>query len=119
MNLSSTDFGNYSEIENPKISLIITLYNQKEYILKIYSCILNQSFREIEIIFIDDASIDNSFLDIEYLMKKDKRIVLLKNQKNRGQFYSRNKGILYSRGEYVIIIDPDDLLNILYYSNLF
>ena len=43
-------------------------------------------------------------------MLKDRRIIYLKNKKNRGQFYSRNKGILHSKGEYVIIIDPDDLL---------
>ena len=43
-------------------------------------------------------------------MKIDKRIIFLKNIKNRGQFYSRNKGILFSKGEYVLIIDPDDLL---------
>jgi len=66
--------------------------------------------KEIEIIFVDDASIDNSFFYVENLMEKDKRIIYLKNKKNRGQFYSRNKGILHSRGEYVIIIDPDDLL---------
>ena len=101
---------NYSEIENPKISIIITIYNQKRYILKIYSCILNQSLKEIEIIFIDDGSIDNSFFVLEILMKKDKRIIYLKNKKNRGQFDSRNKAILYSRGKYVIIIDPDDFL---------
>ena len=71
---------------------------------------MNQSLKEIEIIFIDDASIDNSVLDIENLMEKDKRIVYLKNKKNRGQFYSRNKAVLYSKGEYVLIVDPDDLL---------
>ena len=43
-------------------------------------------------------------------MEKDRRIVYLKNENNRGQFYSRNKGVLNARGEYVIIIDPDDLL---------
>ena len=101
---------NYSHIEKPKISLVITLYNQKGFILKIYSCILNQSLKDIEIIFIDDGSIDNPFIIIEKLMLEDKRIIFLKNKKNRGQFYSRNRGVLYCRGEYVIIIDPDDLL---------
>ena len=43
-------------------------------------------------------------------MKKDKRMVYLKNPTNKGQFYSRNKGVLSSKGEYIIIIDPDDLL---------
>ena len=110
MDLNRFQYGIFPEVENPKISLIITLYNQKKFILKIYSCILNQSIKEIEIIFIDDASMDNSFLEVENLMKNDKRIVYLKNKKNRGQFYSRNKGVLYSKGEYVIIVDPDDLL---------
>ena len=94
----------------PKISLIITLYNQKIYILKIYYFILRQSLKEIEIIFIDDASTDNSNLVVESLMKKDKRIIYFKNKKNKGQFYSRNKGVLSSRGEYILIIDPDDIL---------
>ena len=101
---------NFSHVEKPKISLVITLYNQKEFILKIYSCILNQFLKDIEIIFMDDGSIDNPFIIIEKLMIKDKRIRFLKKKKNRGQFYSRNSGVLYCRGEYVIIIDPDDLL---------
>ena len=71
---------------------------------------MNQSLKEIEIIFIDDASTDNSTLLVESLMKKDKRIKYLKNNENKGQFYSRNKGVLFSRGEYILIIDPDDLL---------
>ena len=100
----------FKKVKNPKISLIITLYNQKEFILKIYYCILNQSLKEIEIIFIDDASNDNSLSEIENLMKKDKRITYIKNKENRGQFYSRNKGILYCKGEYILILDPDDLL---------
>jgi glycosyltransferase involved in cell wall biosynthesis len=90
--------------------VIITLYNQKIYILKIYYCILNQSLKEIEIIFIDDASTDNSILIIERLMEKDKRIKYLKNKINKGQFHSRNKGAIFSKGEYILIIDPDDLL---------
>lgn len=71
---------------------------------------MNQSLTELEIIFIDDASEDNSYLTVQSLMKKDKRIILLKNSINKGQFYSRNKGILNSKGEYILIIDPDDLL---------
>ena len=110
IDFTSFQYGIFSYVENPKISIIITLYNQRGYILKIYSCILNQSIKEIEIIFIDDSSTDNSFLDVEDLMEKDRRIVYLKNENNRGQFYSRNKGVFHSRGEYVMIIDPDDLL---------
>ena len=110
MKFSDYQIKSFSIINKPKISLIVTVYNQQEYINKIYASILNQSLKEIEIIFIDDASEDNSFSIVQELMKTDKRIVFLKNIKNRGQFYSRNRGILFSKGEYVLIIDPDDLL---------
>ena len=96
--------------QNPKISLIITLFNQESYIIRIYYCIQKQSLKDIEIIFVDDYSKDNSYYIIKKLMEKDKRIVYLKNSINKGQFYSRNKGIFKSKGEYVLIIDPDDLL---------
>ena len=95
---------------NPKISVIITIYNQKEFIKMIYTCIQNQSIKDIEIIFIDDASTDGSKRIIKLLMKKDKRIIYIKNAINKGQYYSRYKGVLSSKGKYIVIIDPDDLL---------
>ena len=100
----------FYERENPKISVIITIYNQKEFIKKIYTCIQNQSIKDIEIIFVDDASIDGSNRIIKLLMKKDKRIIYIKNTINKGQYYSRYKGILASKGTYISIIDPDDFL---------
>ena len=99
----------YSNIY-PKISIIITVYNQEDYIFKIYSCILNQSFKEIEIIFIDDNSSDKSFYLIEKLMELDKRIIYIRNKFNKGQFYSRNRAALSAKGKYILIIDPDDYL---------
>ena len=106
---------NYSKVDlykrdNPKISLIITVYNQDNFLKKIYDCIQKQSLKDIEIIFVDDASTDNSSLIINEFMKEDKRIIYIKNEKNRRAFYSRNKGILISRGEYILVVDPDDLL---------
>ena len=95
---------------NPKISLIITIYNQKEFIKMMYTCIQNQSIKDIEIIFVDDASTDGSKRIIKLLMKKDKRIIYIKNTINKGQYYSRYKGILSAKGKYIAIIDPDDLL---------
>ena len=106
-------FNNKEELyrrENPKISIIITVYNQKSYINSIYSCIQNQSLKDIEIIFVDDASIDKSFNQINELMKEDKRIKYIKNIINKGQFYSRYLGIQNAKGEYIVVIDPDDLL---------
>jgi cellulose synthase/poly-beta-1,6-N-acetylglucosamine synthase-like glycosyltransferase len=79
----------FYERENPKISVIITIYNQKKFIKKIYTCIQNQSIKDIEIIFVDDASIDGSNRIINLLMKRDKRIIYIKNKINKGQYYSR------------------------------
>jgi len=96
--------------EKPKITIIITLYNQEKYIRKIYASIQKQKLKDIEIIFVDDASEDNTTKKIESLMEKDKRIVYLKNDINRKALYSRYRGILNSTGEYILVIDPDDLL---------
>ena len=85
---------------NPKISIIITVYNQESYINSIYNCIQNQSLKDIEIIFVDDASVDDSFEQINELMKEDKRIKYIKNIINKGQFYSRYLGIQNAKGEY-------------------
>ena len=71
---------------------------------------MKQSFKDIEIIFIDDASEDNTTKKVKKYMEKDKRIVYLKNDINKAAFYSRNKAIYESKGEYILIIDPDDLL---------
>ena len=116
--LKNIELKNFSEINHPIISVIITLYNQEIYIPKIYSCIINQSITKIEIIFIDDNSKDNSYKIIQKLMKKDKRIIYIKNKFNKGQFYSRNKAVLSSRGKYIQIVDPDDFIlnNILFKS---
>ena len=96
--------------QNPLISVVITLYNQENKIKSIYVSILNQDLKDIEIIFVDDASTDNTSSIVNYLMRYDKRIVFLKNDINRRAFYSRYKGIKSARGEYVLVIDPDDLL---------
>ena len=106
-------FNKRKDFENrikPKISLIITIYNQEYFIKYIYSSIHKQELKDIEIIFIDDASSDNSQIIIKNLMKKDKRIIYIQNKINKNAFYSRNRGVLFAKGEYILIIDPDDLL---------
>lgn len=109
-NISFDKIEDFYERTNPKISIIITIYNQESFLNKIYACIQNQSLKDIEIIFVDDDSIDNSSNQINKLMKKDKRIKYIKNTVNKGQFYSRYRGIKIAKGEYILVIDPDDLL---------
>ena len=109
-NISFTNPNDFIKRENPLISLVITLYNQEEFIDRVYYSIQKQEMKDIEIIFVDDASTDNSAKIVEDLMEKDKRIIYLKNNINRRAFYSRNKGILNSKGKYILVIDPDDIL---------
>jgi glycosyltransferase involved in cell wall biosynthesis len=71
----------------------------------------SQSFKDIEIILVDDNSFDNSIKLIEKMKKEDKRIVLIKNKKNRGTFMARNLGVLKSKAKYIIIPDPDDIIS--------
>ena len=109
-NISFKNENDFYKRENPSVSLIITIYNQERFINKSYAFIQNQELKDIEIIYVDDASTDNSSSLIKHLMENDKRIVYLKNDINRKQYYSINIGVLNAKGEYILSIDPDDLL---------
>ena len=108
--ISSLNLQKFEESKNPKISLIVPIFNQERNILSFYMSIYNQSLKDIEIIFINDASTDHSCKIIEQLMENDKRIVLLRNESDKRTFYQKTKGIFRSRGEYVLILEPDDFL---------
>ena len=94
----------------PKISIVSPIYNRGKYLYRFIKSIQNQRFEKIEIILIDDYSNDNTSLLIKNYQKEDKRIFLIKNKKNKGTFASRNIGVLKSRGKYIILPDPDDIL---------
>jgi glycosyltransferase involved in cell wall biosynthesis len=97
--------------KNPLISIIIPLYNiKKEYILRSLMSIEAQTFKNIEIIYINDYSKNDSIIFLNILKIIDKRILLIKNEKNRGILYSKSLGVKISRGKYVIVIDQDDML---------
>ena len=95
----------------PKISIISSVYNGEKYILRFLRSIQNQFFTDIEIIFIDDFSDDNTIKIIEHYQKEDKRIFLIKQNKKRGTLQSRNIGALKAKGEYLIFPDIDDILS--------
>ena len=99
---------NFSFPKNPKISIIIPFYNSEQYLENFIKYINDQTFENIEIIYVDDYSTDNSTKLIEKFQEKDHRIILLKNKKTRGPFYSRNKGAIFSRGDYIQFVDSDD-----------
>ena len=102
---------------HPKISIISPIYNRGKYAFRFIKSIQNQNFKEIEIILIDDCSNDNTKLLIKQYQEEDHRIILIQNKKNKGTFASRNIGALISKGQYIILPDPDDILeqNCLHY----
>ena len=108
-NFNSSQYNN-----SPIISVILPSYNKGELIIKSIRSIQNQSFKNIEIIIVDDCSTDNSTLYYQYLLKTDPRIRIFTHLKNMGTWRSRIDGFLYSRGKYVIHFDTGDL----YYDNL-
>jgi glycosyltransferase involved in cell wall biosynthesis len=79
--------------------------------LRFLRSIQNQFFDNIEIIFIDDYSTDNSIKIIEELRKYDDRIILIKLKRNKGTLIARNIAVLKSKGEFIIIPDVDDILS--------
>ena len=109
-NLTEYNIKPFSFVKNPKITIIIPIYNSQIFILQIIKSIQAQSLEDLEIIFVDDFSLDNTTQIISRLQKKDKRIILLRNKQNKGPFYSRNKAVIFARGEYIQFIDSDDIL---------
>ena len=101
----------FKKMKKPEVSIISPLYNRERYILRILRSIQYQTFHNIEIILVDDNSIDNSVQLIEELQQIDQRILLIKNKKTKGTFVTRNIGVQYSSGKYIIIPDPDDIIS--------
>ena len=90
---------------NPEVSVILISYNEEDYIHKSINNILDQSFRNLEIIVIDDHSTDKTFDKI--ISISDKRLKIIRNEKNLGPVISRNKGILMAKGKYIFFTDGD------------
>ena len=90
-----------------KISVIIPVYNVEEYLSECIGSVLNQTYKDLQIICINDGSTDNSLKILNDYAVKDSRIVLV-SQENQGVSTARNKGINVAEGEYITFLDPDD-----------
>ena len=100
-----------------KISVIVPIYNQKKYLAKCLDSILEQTYKNLEIILVDDGSTDGSSLICDNYSKTDSRIKVF-HQKNKGVSAARNLGIKNVTGEYLVFIDPDDYIDRDYISYL-
>lgn len=93
-----------------KISIIVPVYNTERYLNRCIESIINQTFRNIELILINDGSTDKSGEICDEYLKKDKRISVI-HKKNGGVSSARNLGINKAHGDYVTFIDSDDFID--------
>lgn len=115
-----------NEVFYPKVSIIMPVYNKEKHLESSINSILNQSYSNIELIIVDDSSIDNS-RDILEKYKFNPKIKIFYNEKNQGCYYSRNLGIKNASGDYIGFQDSDDYslstrieyqINFMYRNNL-
>ncbi|MGL5583222.1 MAG: glycosyltransferase family 2 protein [Cetobacterium sp.] len=91
----------------PKISIIVPIYNAENYLEKCIDSILNQTFKDFELILVNDGSLDNSGKICDEYAQKDKRIVVI-HKTNGGLSSARNIGLDIAKGEYIGFVDSDD-----------
>ena len=93
----------------PVISVIVPVYNAEKYINRCIESILNQTFKDFELIIVDDGSKDNSGNICEEYARRDERIKVI-HQENKGQASARNRGVLNAAGEWITFVDADDMI---------
>ena len=94
-----------------KISIVVPVYNGEKYISKCLDSLINQSYKNIEIILVDDGSTDSSGKLVDRLANNDARITVV-HKKNAGLGMARNTGLDYATGKYVAFIDSDDYTDV-------
>lgn len=101
-----------------KLSLIVPVYNVEKYLPKCLESLTNQTLKDIEIICVNDGSMDNSLAILKEFASKDSRIRIIDNQ-HQGVAKTRNTGIEQSTGEYIGFVDSDDYIDIDFFEKLY
>ncbi len=98
-------------MSNPKISVIIPVYNVEQYLRECLESVVNQSFRDLEIICVNDGSTDGSPAILEEYAAKDNRFRIVAKE-NGGAADARNAGLSIASGDYILFVDSDDYLDL-------
>lgn len=106
-------------MKNNNLSIICPIYNTEKYIGQLLDVLSRQTCDDFQLILIDDCSSDKSVETIKQYQKYFKSIVIHQNQVNRGVSYSRNIGLQLAKGDYVVFIDSDDLVETTYVENIY
>lgn len=102
-----------------KASIIVPIYNCEKYLDRSIGSLINQTFKDLEIIAINDNSTDNSYEILHRIKEKNpKKMIILNNDTNKGPAYSRNIGLDAATGDLIGFIDADDSVNLNMYEDL-
>lgn len=99
-------------VNKPLVSVVIPLFNKENYVEATLQSVVNQTYKEIELVVIDDSSTDGSYQVVQKYLRSHSgrfRNVTVKTRANTGQAGARNEGILQSKGEFVAFLDADDV----------
>ena len=102
----------------PEVTVIVPVYNNDKFVERCIRSVMGQSFRDLEIIAVDDGSTDNSGRILRKLAEEDSRIRLI-TQKNKGVSEARNQGLAAASGTYLTFVDGDDYIGKDYIGNLY
>ena len=105
-------------LELPKVSIIITSYNYEKYITKTLESVFHQSYKNIEIIIVDDCSSDGSVNLIRELINDKPNVKFICHEKNQGQFAAYLTGLSVADGQFISFIDSDDIIHPKYVETL-
>ena len=104
--------------KEPLISVVIPVYNASGYIYETWNSLKDQTYRNLEVIFVDDCSKDNSYEILQKIAEEDSRVVVLQNPANSGVSYTRNRGVERATGEYLGFCDADDRCDLDMYESM-
>ena len=99
-------------MDMPLISVIIPVYNVEKYIGRCLESVVNQTYKNLEIILVESASTDESGLICDRYAKSDSRIKVIHQKERKGLSNARNEGLVYAHGEYVGFVDSDDVISL-------
>jgi Glycosyl transferase family 2 len=106
---STSNWNDESPSSPPSISVVMPTYNGERFLCPAIESILNQTFRDFELIVIDDGSTDSTPRILAEFKQKDVRVIVLTNDRNLGIAATTNRGLAAARGEYVALQDHDDI----------
>ena len=96
---------------NQKVSIVIPNYNNELFIEKCINSILVSTWENLEVIFVDDVSTDNSLEIVKSKFSDNPKVRIYQNHTNMGAYYCRNKGIILAKGNYILNVDGDDFID--------